>query len=117
MKLVIQVAFDVEYTCVFEHMVYVSNSPNARIDILGIDFLARFGKFINLRNQKVILTVFLGKCTKLTPYLDKTFPYRSQVNSEELSQLLTTAPFSRFDFKGERGKQEFVEERNKLSFT
>ena len=42
----------------------------------------------------LILTVFPGKCVKLSPYLDKPFPYFSQVNSVELSQDLTIAPYS-----------------------
>ena len=42
----------------------------------------------------LILTVFPGKFVKLSPYLDKPFPYFSQVNSVELSQDLTTAPYS-----------------------
>ena len=41
-KVVIQSAFDVEYSCVIEHTVYVSDSPEARMNILGIDFLAKF---------------------------------------------------------------------------
>ena len=42
----------------------------------------------------LILTVFPGKCVKLSPYLDIPFPYSSQVNSVELSQDLTIAPYS-----------------------
>ena len=93
-KVVIQSAFDVEYSCVIEHTVYVSDSPEARMNILGMDFLAKFGEFINLRNPMLILTVFPGKCVKLSPYLDKPFPYFSQVNSVELSKDLTIAPYS-----------------------
>ena len=93
-KVVIQSAFDVEYSCVIEHTVYVSDSPEARMNILGMDFLAKFAEFINLRNPMLILTVFPGKCVKLSPYLDKPFPYFSQVNSVELSQDLTIAPYS-----------------------
>ena len=66
-KVVIQPAFDVEYSCVIEHTVYVSDSPEARMNTLGMDFLAKFGKFNNLRNPMLILTVFLGKCVKLSP--------------------------------------------------
>ena len=51
-KVVIPSAFDVEYICVIEHMVYVSDSAEARMNILGMDFLAKFGKFIILRNSK-----------------------------------------------------------------
>ena len=56
-KVLIQSAFDVEYSCVIEQTVYVSDSPEARMDILGMDFLAKFGEFINLRNPILILTV------------------------------------------------------------
>ena len=55
-KTTIQSAFDVEYSCVIEHMVYVSDSPEALMNFLGIDFLAKFGEFINLRNPMLILT-------------------------------------------------------------
>ena len=64
------------------------------MNILGMDFLAKFGELNNLRNPMLILTVFPGKCVKLSPYLDKPFPYFSQVNSVELSQDLTIAPYS-----------------------
>ena len=37
-KVVIQSLFDVEYTCVIEHMVYVFDSPEARMNIHGKDF-------------------------------------------------------------------------------
>ena len=93
-KVVSQSAFDVEYSCVIEHTVYVSDSPEARMNILGMEFLAKLGAFINLRNPMLILTVFPGKCVKLSPYLDKPFPYFSQVNCVELSQDLTIAPYS-----------------------
>ena len=93
-KVVIQSASDVEYTCVIEHMVYVSNSPEARMNILGKKFSAKRGEFINLRNPMLILTAFPGKCVKQSPYLDKRFQYLSQVPSVELSQDLTIAPFS-----------------------
>ena len=42
----------------------------------------------------LFLTVFPGKCVKLSPYLDELFPNFSQVNSVELSQDLTIAPYS-----------------------
>ena len=93
-KIVIQSAFDVEYSCVIEHTVYVSDSPEERMNILGMDFLAKFGEFIKLRNPMLILTVFPGKCVKLSPYLDKPFPYFSQVNSVDLPQDLTIGPYS-----------------------
>ena len=93
-RVVIQSAFDVEYSCVIEHTSYVSGSPEARMNILGMDFLSKFGEFINLRNPMLISTVFPSKCVKLSPYLDKLFPYFSQVNSVELSQNLTIAPYS-----------------------
>ena len=93
-KVVIQSSFDVDYSCVIEHTVYVSDSPEASMSILGMDFLAKIGEFNNLRNPMLILTVFPGKCVKLSPFLDKPFPYFSQVNSAELPQDLTIAPYS-----------------------
>ena len=93
-KVVIQSAFDVEYSCVIEHTVHVSDSHEARMNIPEINFLAKFGEFISLRNPILILTVFPGKCVKLSPYLDKFFPSFSQVNSVEMSQDLTIAPYS-----------------------
>ena len=62
--------------------------------ILGMNFFAYFGEVINLRNPMLILTVFLCKCVKLSPYSDKLFLYFSQVNSVELSQGLMIAPYS-----------------------
>ena len=70
-KVVIQSAFYVEYYCVIEHTVYVSDSPEARMNILGMDFVAKFGNFNNLWNPMLILTLFPDKCVKLSPYLDK----------------------------------------------
>ena len=67
-KVVFQSLFDAEHTCVFEHMVYVSDSPEARMNILGLDSLAKFGKIINLRNPMIILTVFRRKSVELSPY-------------------------------------------------
>ena len=93
-KVVIQSAFDVECSCVIEHTVYVSDSPEERMNIFGMDFLAKIGEFINLRNPMLILTVFPGKCVKLSPYLDNSFPYFSEVKSVELSPDLTIAPYS-----------------------
>ena len=72
-KTTIQSAFDVEYSCVIEHMVFVSDTPEARMNVLGMDFLAKFDEFINLINPMLILTVLSGKCVKLSPYLDKLF--------------------------------------------
>ena len=66
-KVVIQSALDVESSCVIEQTVYVSDSTEARMNILGMDFLAKFGEFINLRNPMLILTVFPGRCVKLSP--------------------------------------------------
>ena len=93
-KVVIQSAIDVEYTCVIEHIVYESDSPEARMNFLGMDFLANIGDFINLKNPMLILTAFPGKCVKPSLFLDKPFPYISQVNSVELSQDLTVALYS-----------------------
>ena len=38
-KMMIQCAFDVEYSCVFDHTVYVSASPEARRNVFGKDFV------------------------------------------------------------------------------
>ena len=43
-------------------MVYVSDSPEARMNIVGMEFLAKFGEFCKLRNPMLILTVVPGKC-------------------------------------------------------
>ena len=72
-KVVIMSAFDVEYTCAIEHMVFVSDSPEAGMYTLGMSFLAKFGELINLGYPMLILTVFPGKFVKLSPYLDKLF--------------------------------------------
>ena len=37
-EVLIQSAIDVEHTCVIERMVYVSDSPKARMNIFGMDF-------------------------------------------------------------------------------
>ena len=37
-KVMIPSAFEVEYACVIEHIIYASGSPEARINILGMDF-------------------------------------------------------------------------------
>ena len=97
-KTIIQSAFDVEYSCVIEHTVYVSDSSEARMNILGTDFLANFGEFINLRNPMLILTVFPGKSVELSPYLDEPFPYFSQVNSVELAHYNCTVFDPSFEF-------------------
>ena len=72
-KVELQSALDVEYSCVIEHPVYVSDSPEAPMNILGMDFLAKFGKLIDVRNPMLFLTVFPGKCVKLSPSSDKPF--------------------------------------------
>ena len=72
-KIVIQSAFDAEYSCVIDYLVYVSDSPEARMNKLGMNFLSKIGEFINLRNPILILTVFPGKCVKLSSYLDNPF--------------------------------------------
>ena len=92
-KAMIQSAFEVKYTCVIDHLVYDSDSPEARKNILGMNFLANFGEFINPIYPMLILTVFPGKCVKLSPYFESHFPSYSQVNSVEFSQDLTIAPY------------------------
>ena len=66
-KVVIQTVFDVEYSCVIEHTVYVSDSPEARMSILGMDFLAKLGELINLRNPMLSLTVFSASVLNYHP--------------------------------------------------
>ena len=78
-KNVIQSASDMEYSCLIEDMVQVSDSPEAQMNILGMAFPAKFVKFDNLKTPMLILTVVLGKCIKLSPYLDKPFPFFSSV--------------------------------------
>ena len=90
---VIKSVFDIKYT-VIQHIVYVFDSPEARMNILGMTFLAKNVEFDNLRNPMLILTVFAGKCVLLSLYLDKVFPNFSQVNSVELPQDLAIAPYS-----------------------
>ena len=92
-KAVIQAAFEVGFTCVIENKVYVSELPEARMKVLGMDFLAKFGEFFNLRNPMLISTVFPGKCVELAPHLDQIFLFFSQVNSVELSQDIPIAPY------------------------
>ena len=75
----IQSAFDLEYTCGHELMICVSDSSEAQKNSLGIDFLAKIGEIFNLKHSMLTLTVFPGKCVKLPAYLDKLFPYISQL--------------------------------------
>ena len=63
-----------------EHMVYVSESDEARMNILRKYFSAKFGEIVHKRNPRLNLTVFPGKCVKLSPYLDKPFPYLPKVS-------------------------------------
>ena len=93
-KVVIQAAFDVYYTCVIENEVYVSESPEARTNLLGMDFLAKIRKFNNLRNPMLISTVFSGKGVKLAAYLGKRFPLFLQLNSVELPQDISIALYT-----------------------
>ena len=60
-KVVIQYAFDLEYFYVVENTVYVFDSPEAQMNVLGRDFLVKFGDFNNLRNPMLILTVLSDK--------------------------------------------------------
>ena len=41
-KAVIQSTFDDDFSCLIEHTVFVSDSPEARMNFLGMDFLAKF---------------------------------------------------------------------------
>ena len=93
-KVMIRSEFDLECACDIENMVYVFESTKARMNILGKEYLAKFGDFVSLRNPMLILTVFPGRCVKRSPYLDKPFPYYSKVNSVELPQDITISPYS-----------------------
>ena len=42
--------FDVEYTCVVERMVYVSDSTEARMNFTGINSSAKIGQFFFWEN-------------------------------------------------------------------
>ena len=59
-KVVIQSVFDVKCSCVIKRTVYDSDSPEAQLNILGMDFFAKFGEFSNLRNPMLFLTVLPG---------------------------------------------------------
>ena len=52
-KVVIQSTFDVEYTCVIEHMVHVSDSPQTRMSFFGMDFLAKIGEVSGKPNANI----------------------------------------------------------------
>ena len=93
-KVVNREAFDVENPCVIEHTVYLSDSPDERMNTLVMDFLAKIGEFVNLRNPLLCLTAFSGKCVEVSPYLDELFPSVLRVHSVELSLYLTIAPYS-----------------------
>ena len=75
-------------------MVYTSDSPEATMNNLEVDYLAKIVEINNPRNPRLILTVFAGNCGELPPYIDTLFPYYSQVISVHLSQDLTIAPYS-----------------------
>ena len=64
-EVMIQSAFDVECICVFEHVVYASESPAARTSILEMNFLTKFGEFVSLKNPMLNLTVFPDKYVEL----------------------------------------------------
>ena len=45
-KAVIQSAFDVEYSCVIENTFYVFDPPEARMNLLGMNFMAKLMDFL-----------------------------------------------------------------------
>ena len=71
-KVVIQSAVDLENTFVLEHMAYVSDSPEAQMSLLGMDFLAKFllichcekphASFSGHRRQMYKLSFYLDSC-------------------------------------------------------
>ena len=72
-KVVIQSAYDVEYICLFELKVFASDSPEERMNILGLELLAKVGEFMSLRNFLLILKVFEGRCVKPSLFSKKLF--------------------------------------------
>ena len=67
-KVVIQSAFDGDYNSANEHMVYVSDSSVAHMNILAKkSSLADFGKSVNLRNSVQLLTVFPANLLTFCP--------------------------------------------------
>ena len=93
-KIVIQSLFDEEYTFVIEHMVYISDWPQAPMKNPGMNFSAKFSEISNPRNSGLVLKDLPSKCVKLSTFPDKNFSYQSQVNSVEMSQNFTIAPYS-----------------------
>ena len=113
---VIQSAFDVQDICVFEHMVYVSDSREALMNFLRWDFLAKLGEFINLRNPMLNLTVFPGKCVEQSYCLHEHFP---QYSRSELCKVVTrfddcTSLNASFKSYTKRQQQTFVSKENKF---
>ena len=76
----------IQSALVIVHTVHVSDSPDAWMNIRGMNFFGRFGEVEILRNPMPILTVFPGKSVKLSTYLDKPFPNYLQADSVDLSQ-------------------------------
>ena len=64
-KTVVQSSFDLEYTFVIGHMVYISDSLPARMKSPARDFLQKVVEIIVPRNSVLILTVFPSKCVKV----------------------------------------------------
>ena len=69
-NIVIQSAFHLEYTCFKKQMIYVFDSPGARMHIFGMDFFEKLAVLSNLKNPVPTLTIFAGKCFELSPCLD-----------------------------------------------
>ena len=63
-----QYVFDVQHTSVIEHMVYASDSAEARMNILGKDFQAFFGDSFNWRNPILIFMVLTASVLKYRPF-------------------------------------------------
>ena len=113
-KVLVQSASDVLYTRVIL-IGYDSDFTETRGDILGMDFLAKFGEFTTLRNPMLIWTVFSGKGVKLPPYLAKLCAYQAQVNSIDLSHDLTLAPPStRVSIFSQTRRQTLVHKKNEF---
>ena len=71
-----------------------SYSPESRMNLSRKDVSAKIEEFIKLRIPKLKLTVFRGKCVKLSPFSDIFFPTFLKVTSVEVSQDSTIAHYS-----------------------
>ena len=114
-KSMIDTPFELEYTCVIEHMVYNSDSPEAWMSILGNNFPANFGEFNILRSSVLILLVLPGECVKLS-FLKKTL---SMFFTNESRRVVTrfndcTLLDPNFNALSQRRRQTLFQKRDKF---